>query len=187
MNQPSAIAVERAMIAKAYRVDSFALFGVRSKDMNANTFNDWVGVLYTQSGQLLSYVFPATTDPGLYWRQAPMNVKGTAILKPGQYLNAFRVGVHDGYRALQQNAPLTVYRDANHDAALNLDETKLDTGMFGINLHRANAGHVSGAVDRWSAGCQVIADPVHFDFLIDLAVRNNGPFSYTLLREEDLT
>ena len=166
------------------------IFGVRTEDRAANTFNDWVGVMYLQHGVWNLFAFPATTDPGLYWRQHPMNVKGTAMLKPGQYRSAWELGYHQGkYEALTQCKDVTVYRDADRD---NLAETgPEDTGRFGINIHRANAKQASSQVDKWSAGCQVLADPMQFDFLLNLARKSasiyGNHFSYTLLEEGDFT
>jgi len=165
------------------------LFGVRTKDMQANTFNDWIGVMYLLEGVWSMFAFPGTTDPGTYWRKHPMNVAGTALLKPGQYRGAFKVGVHKDYSALQQNSELPVYRDADRDDVLFTDEHSVQKGMFGINLHRASATHPSLKVDKWSAGCQVLQDPMHFAFLMALCKRAaniwGNSFTYTLLTESD--
>jgi hypothetical protein len=188
MRDLTANEVRLAMLAKGYRVfDDFNIVGVRASDLAANTFNDVIGVLLKKrlAGTWSWVAWPATTDPGLYYRERPMNVHGTAVLKAGQYPRAFCLGHHNGYPALQQNAPLTVYRDGDRNAFLELDETKLVTGMHHINLHRANAARPSTQVDRWSAGCQVIADPEHFEQLMKMAQANGGPFTYTLLDEDD--
>ena len=60
----------------------------------------------------------------------------------------------------------------------------------GLEIHHANNDFASIEVNNWSAGCQVIADPVSFSALMELvgkslAVRGNL-FSYTLLEEGDL-
>ena len=68
-----------------------------------------------------------------------MNSKGVAILKPGQYLKSHKLRLHGGkYLALGQQNPLTVYRDNNRDDNYDLNESKTDTGLFGINIHRAS-------------------------------------------------
>ncbi len=165
------------------------LVGIRTSDMTANTFNDQLIVMYRAHGQWLLFRFPATTDPGAYYRLHPANVRGTAILKPGQYRGAYELGKHKGYAALRQKKPLTVYRDADRDDVLKTNEGSLETGMFGINIHRAGATATSRKVDRWSAGCQVVADPVHFRFLLELCKKSSeiygNSFTYTLLTETD--
>ncbi len=84
---------------------------------------------------------------------------------------------------------MTVYRDADRDDQVDPDgETQ--SGVFGINIHRANPERPSGQVDRWSAGCQVIQDPDHFDFIMVLAKRAmerwGNSLTYTLLTAEEL-
>ena len=112
------------------------LFGVRTDDMAANTFNDSVGVFYKFDGRWHMFMFPATTDPGTYYRERPLNVIGTALLKPGQYRGAYTVGGHKGYAALQQRNPMMVYRDADRNNMLDAREDSVQYGMFGINIHR---------------------------------------------------
>ena len=58
-----------------------------------------------------------------------------------------------------------------------------------MNIHRASAHRPSQTVGKWSAGCQVIQDPGHFDFLLYLCEkgqRHGDTFTYTLLREGEL-
>lgn len=193
---PTAEAIKAAMRGKGYVVFGneakgydLNLFGIRTDDLNANRFNDVVGVMYLADGQWNCFLFPATTDPGTYWRENPMNVAGTAILKPGQYRGAYMVGEHKGYPALQQKSPMKVYRDADRDNLLEMDESTVQEGMFGINIHRSSSSHASTQVDKWSAGCQVLQDPVQFEFLVALAEKARGihrnSFTYTLLTEAD--
>ena len=165
------------------------LIGVRASDTQANRFNDALCVLFKQAGEWCLMVFDATTDPGTYYRKKPLNVSGTAQVKPGHYPGVWQLGRHQGkYRALVQCNPITVYRDNDKDA--ELEQTNEETGLFGINLHRANPKTESQIVDRWSAGCQVIANPADFDVLMSLCIRAGheygNRFSYTLLDEGDL-
>ena len=166
------------------------LIGVRSADINSNKFNDHFIVMYLYEGEWCFFRFPCTTDPGLYWRQNPMNVAGTALLKPGQYRGAFQLGEHKDYPALVQRTELPVYRDADRDMVLEPDESTVQRGFFGIHIHRANAKTASVEVNKWSAGCQVLADPYHFEFLMELCRKSasifGNAFTYTLLTEDDL-
>jgi len=59
-----------------------------------------------------------------------------------------------------------------------------------LEIHHANNDFASIEVNNWSAGCQVVDDPVSFEKLMELvdqsvAIRGNL-FSYSLLEEEDL-
>ncbi len=168
------------------------IVGIRSANSEANRFDDLITVFWRRADAWCQFVCQATTDPGRYWLEHPMGVSGTAILKPGQYRGAFRLGLHQGhYPALVQAAPLTVIRDANRDDRLDTTGpgTTEDVGMFGINLHHAAAVGESTQVDKWSAGCQVTAAVVDHDVLMALcraAVPAWGDtYTYTLLDERD--
>lgn len=188
--------IERVMRDKGYAVFideskpyNLNLFGIRTDDDDANRFNDVLGCFYRYQGRWVLLSWPGTTDPGLYYREQPMNVKGTAILVPGQYRGAFKIGEHKGYEALVQRRPLPVYRDSNRDEILDTDPSSIDEGMHGINWHRANRARYSTRVDRWSAGCQVNADPIHHDLLMALVQASEpnwgNAFTYTLVTTKD--
>ena len=116
-------------------------------------------------------------------------MRGTAIMKPGQYRRAYKVGKHKGYKALQQSGPVTVYRDNDRDEELDTTGVGEDTGMHAVNIHRASRVRASTQVDKWSAGCQVMQDPDHFDFSMTLCDRGaekfGNSFTYTLLEIGD--
>ena len=164
------------------------IVGIRTASTEEEKFNDWLTVFYIFDAVWNYFAFPATTDPGLFYRKNPINVKGTAIVVPGQYRGVYKVGRHRGYKALQQQKPITVFRDSNRDAKLDTMGSK-ETGGFGINIHRANAHRPSTVVGKWSAGCRVLQDPDHFQFLLTLCERGKekfgNSFSYTLLEEND--
>ena len=192
---PDVNSIIKVMEKKKYKVfknskgHDLNIVGIRSSSIDANTFNDWITVFYKFNKVWNFFAFPATTDPGTYYRKKPMNVKGTAVMKPGQYRGAYAIGKHKGYKALQQVKSMIVYRDANRDTKLDTKGMEEDTGINLTNLHRANAYRASTEVGKWSAGCQVIQDPDHFTFLLSLCERGKEKFSnsftYTLLREED--
>ena len=205
MPRPARTTVHTAMANLGYRVFEgvdrqgrqknydINLFGIRTRSQVANTFDDWVGVFWMDwdAGDWQYRVWSATTDPGTYYLQNPVNVDGTAILVEGQYHSSHRIGIHKGtYTALVQNSPLPVFRDKNRDKVVDVQPGSIRKGLFGINIHRASAHTPSSRVDKWSAGCQVLADPGAFDELMDIcfAARDVwGPvFSYTLLNETQL-
>lgn len=107
-----------------------------------------------------------TSKPGTYYVKNPLSEKGVAILKSGFLKDSHQLGLHQGkYQALIQAKELTVYRDNDKDDWA--DYTKTDTGWFGINIHRANALWTSTVVDKWSAGCQVFANPIKYNSFIN--------------------
>jgi hypothetical protein len=168
------------------------IVGLRSNNTKPNSFDDTINTFYkSEDGQWIINTFNATTDPGTYWLKNLMNPNGTAILKPGQYKNSHRIGIHGGkYQALVQQNPVTVFRDANKDEVLNFNTAKEQTGVFGINIHRASVKGITKFVNDHSAGCQVLADIQDFNLLMQLAQRHKklygNNFTYTLLQEKEL-
>jgi len=157
---------------------------------SVNTFNDMFVMFWKYRGQWSSFWRPGTTDPGTYWLNNPMNTHGTAILKEGQYRGAWKLGKHQGkYTALIQRKEVTVIRDGNKDGVLDIEGGYEDTGYFGINHHRANSKNESVQVNKWSAGCQVTADPHLYDIFIQLCQESaevwGEGLTYTLLNVTD--
>lgn len=192
---PDVHTIINVMQGKGYRVfenrkgHDLNLVGIRTSSVDANTFNDWVTAFYIFNDDWNFFAFPATTDPGTFYRKEPLNVKGTAVMKPGQYRGAYKIGKHKQYKALEQKKPMTVYRDANRDGRLDTAGMEEDTGNYKTNIHRSNAHRPSVVVGKWSAGCQVLQDPDHFAFLLMLCERSKtkfgNSFTYTLLEEGD--
>ncbi|MEW6427309.1 MAG: hypothetical protein AB1568_04660 [Thermodesulfobacteriota bacterium] len=189
--------IVRAMQIKGNRVfDSTAgynlnLVGIRAMDGRPDRFDDLLAVFHRRGAAWCGEIMACTTDPGLYWLNNPEHIDGTAILKPGQYRGAFRLGYHRGkYEALTQAGPLTVWRDNNRDDRMDTAGQPEHTGMFGINIHRAADHGESTVVGRWSAGCQVVANWWDFSVLIAMAKAgahsHGNSFTYTLLEERDL-
>lgn len=167
------------------------LFGIRSENRDANSFDDEMGCAWVNDDGLWAVEYwPATTDPGTYWLENPSNSKGCAILVEGQYLDTWTIDKHAGkYTALCQRAgEVAVYRDDSGDNKLDLNVNTIIQGYFGINLHAATQreGGESTQVNKWSAGCQVHATQKGFARMMELAhqqVEKTGrkTFSYTLL------
>lgn len=191
---PTVEQIVRVMRAKRYPVYErdgldLNLVGVRQAE-EANRFDDLIFVFWQRVGVWCSIIMPATTDPGTYWLQNPMASMGTAIVKPGHYRGVWRIGMHQGkYEALVQKQPVTVIRDGNRDGRMDVSGGVEETGLMGINLHHASASGESVQVDKWSAGCQVVADICDFEVLMGVcrqaAGRFGNSFSYTLLEQSD--
>ena len=172
------------------------IVGVRNSatgDEVTNKFDDKITLSYKVDGEWKFYSFDATTDPGRYWVENIMRVEGVACLKPGQYSGAYAIGLHRGkYDALRQQRNVTVYRDSNKDGCYDLDDNNTQIGYFGINIHRATArkGKTSTQVDKWSAGCQVIASNEDWEEFIFACYKAEAiwgnKFTYTLINSEDI-
>ena len=163
-----------------YKWFPFHVVGIRSKANEPNKFDDLIGIVKNNTIKW----YKGTTNAGTYWLLNPSNVDGTAVLKCGQYVDSWAIGLHQGkYKALKQIKPVTVYRDGDRDNIAE-EQGKLDTGLFGINIHRANETATSVNIDKWSAGCQVLANGVDFkEFINTCEMSKINFFTYTLLKE----
>jgi len=191
--------IKEALEAKGYKYFEESdwnvnIIGVRNSataNKVTNKFDDVITVSYKENDEWQYYEFACTTDPGTHWVENVLNKKGVAILKPGQYRGSHKIRKHQNrYEALGQQKPMTVYRDDNKNGEYDL--VKTDTGLFGINIHRATkyAGKKSTQINKWSAGCQVIAannDWTKFMKIMRKArlIWSNN-FTYTLIESKDI-
>jgi hypothetical protein len=208
------------------------IVGIRNSTQVPNSFDDTIVMFWKFQGKWNIRTFPCTTEPGNYWLLNPSNVLGTGILKEGQYIDTWEIALHQGkYEALCQRKPVTAIRDFDKDAQLDFNAPDLTTlkktttktatetidkwtdaagkvmwieatGLYGINIHRANENGKSVLVDKWSAACQVLQNRqifhpdnqtvkvYEFDYFLHLAKQravNFGPkFTYTLIRDKDI-
>lgn len=157
-----------------------------------NHYDDWLMLTYNDAGEQRVHCWPITTDPGLHWINHPLNTDGCAILVPGQY-KAYKIDHHNGkYEALCQRAgKVKVYRDGNLDDVYDHDGDKIHQGYYGINIHRSSAYKTTNYINKYSAGCQVFADPDHFDDFMEVVRKSrsmggNMIFTYTLIESKDI-
>jgi len=163
-----------------YKWLPFQIVGIRSKADSPNKFDDLIGLVEKDN---ITW-FTGTTNPGTHWLKNLLNPKGAALLKPNQYLDTWKLALHQGkYEALCQRKPVIVYRDSNKNNFAE-ETAVVDTGLFGINIHRANPSVISTIIDKWSAGCQVLNNPLDFNFLLKRCKESGlKDFSYVLLKE----
>ena len=191
--------VKEAILSKGYKWFengdyNLNLVGIRNSETEnlvTNKFDDCVTVSYKGDGEWNFHCFKATTDPGTHWVENILNKDGVAILVPGQYRGSHTIGLHQGkYKALRQKKPLKVYRDKNKDGVYDLLEENIHEGIYGINIHRATAHGESKQIDKWSAGCQVLAKTADFNKLMELAQKSadmyGNSFTYTLIESKDI-
>lgn len=169
------------------------IVGIRNRARQSGKFDDLMLVVYKEDNNkdFVIESFPITTDAGTYWLKNPMNNNGTALLVPNQYRSCFEIGLHQGkYKSLIQCKPLSVYRDNNKDYIADYDPSTIETGIFGINIHRSNPNVSSQINDKWSAGCQVFQNPIHYMSFMQLCDKSSklygNKFTYTLLDQQDI-
>jgi hypothetical protein len=175
------------------------IIGVRSKESESDKFDDFILVAYKQNNVWQLKKYEATTDPGKHYLMNPLNKNGTLILVPDQHKGAYFIGKHginsgNPYEALQQKAPMKYVLDNSRDSKLDFslynDPKNIFSAVRATNLHRASKWKKLLNVGLYSAGCQVIQDPKHFEELMklcNLQVSNGlgNSFTYTLLEEKD--
>ena len=179
---------------KGYDVNIIGIRNSETKGRVTNAFDDTLTIAYKIDGEWQYHEFDCTTDPGSAYMDNPiLENTGCAILKPNQYRGSHKLRLHAGkYLALGQKKDVTVYRDNNRDDKYDLDESSTTTGLFGINIHRATgrSGGKSTRVDKWSAGCQVIADNDDWFEFLDICQSareiHGNTFSYTLIESKDI-
>lgn len=166
------------------------IVGRRTDNTKPNSFDDWIYIFYkNQDDKWEGYKAPITTDAGTYWLNNPIQSKGTALLKEGQYKDTYKISKHRStYNALTQRLkPVVVYRDYNRDAILDFNNGREETGMFGINIHKASKQGTQKYIDKSSAGCQVFENTEDFEDFMDMAYRHKdlhgNVFTYTLIDE----
>ena len=178
---------------KSYDVIIIGIRNSETKGRVTNAFDDTITIAYKTDGEWQYHEFGCTTDPGTHWVENLLNPDGVAILKPGQYRGSHTIGLHHGkYEALKQQKPLKVYRDDNEDSTYDCLEENVKEGIYGINIHRATAKThgTSTRVDKWSAGCQVIASNDDFQEFMEICRKardiHGNSFSYTLIESKDI-
>lgn len=163
-----------------YKWFDFQIIAIRSELDIPNKFDDFLIVVNKNK---LTY-FTCTTNPGTPWLRKLLNPKGSALLKPNQYVNSWKLGLHQGkYEALVQNKPITVYRDSNKNDKSE-ESLVTETGYFGINIHRASSSVISSLIGKYSAGCIVLNNPLEFkELLHQVKLSGLKEFTVTLLKE----
>jgi hypothetical protein len=171
------------------------IIGVRSANRtDQSKFDDKIAYFtYDNNGKLIGKIAPATTDPSTAWLTSPMESvksKGTAILKSGEYKDAYKIDLHKKeYEAVVQYKPVTVIRDNDRNALINY-LSKTEKGIFGINIHKASLGKNNEyLIGKDSAGCQVFQKVADFNDFMFMAHKSKdlhgNVFSYILLDEID--
>ena len=180
--------------------DILNIVGVRNTlSAVSNKFNDELWVFYKdETGKKIAKSYTATTVPGFWIDQGTKHSyykPGIAIMKPGQYIDAYIIGIHGSkYEAIVNHgttAP-SFYRDYNQDANLDLlANTIVNNKYVGLNIHSTKDGGGGDNVFNWSEGCQVLKNWGDFQELMQFAdsgkARGMKYFSYTLFNDVDIS
>ena len=168
------------------------IVGIRNSSTGksvTNKFDDWITISYKENGEWKFNIWLITTDPGTKAVKEFHNPNGVARLVPNQYKGSHMIGLHQGkYEALKQKSNVKVYRDKNKDMTFN--ETIIQEGVFGINIHRSNPKTESEFVENWSEGCQVFKRVKDFNEFMKICNKaksiHGNSFTYTLIESSDI-
>lgn len=100
----------------------------------------------------------ATSDPGKYYWDKPLNQNGCANIQKDRQYKAWTTGYHNDQYALVQRGSVTVLRGAREKPYSGFE--------FGINQHSVGKGqdfNFGDAIGKWSAGCSVGASRLEHD------------------------
>jgi hypothetical protein len=173
------------------------IVGIRNSERTRqDVFDDLIAFFYyDDKGNLIGKIATGTTDPSAEYLMKPISGvedKGTAILKSGQYVDTYAIGMHrNKYEAVIQTLkPVEVIRDNDRNALINYF-APTEKGFFGINLHRASVGKNNpDVISKDSAGCQVFRDETDFQLFMNMARKSRdahgNKFTYTLIDERDI-
>lgn len=117
-----------------------------------NSFND-ARIVFDSALKPIQ-VWSATTEPGRWYTNRPMNPNGAFRIAFGQY-KAWRVGMHgtsDRHEALVQVAEIEGHRDADKNMVRTGDRKV--KGLFGVNQHWGY-DLPPNDIGKASAGCLV--------------------------------
>ena len=172
---------------KGFDVNIVGIRNASTGQKVTNVFDDYLTVSYKENGKWVYNEWIITTDPGKKGVMEYHNAAGVARLVEGQYRGSHTIRLHQGkYEALGQAKNVKVYRDANRD--MIYDETKIQEGVFGINIHKAGAD--STYVENWSEGCQVFKKAADFESFMKICRKakdvHGNSFTYTLIESTDI-
>lgn len=182
--------IVQAMRAHGYRVDVgedvMNLVYPEGMDLdgrpNGNRPNCWddlrtlIRVHDNGLAELLG-AWEATTEPGAYWTDHPMNDGGAFHIDIGQQ-TAWLPGDYHDAPALRQSRPLHGTRDAAHHYAR---DGKPVVGDFGVHHHKGY-DYPKNNIGKSSAGCQVgrtVAGHMEFWRILKTDKRFSPSFMWT--------
>jgi hypothetical protein len=183
----------QAKLGHKWFEDQPNIIGIRTTLCIPDQFNDVLAIVYRADGKTgEEKIFTAiiTTEPGTTYQKKLLNPRGCAVMQPGQFINAYKLGYHQGkkdHRCLKQVGKILLKRDKDLDGIPgNSGVVEWNTDA-GCNIHGANKGQVTAAIGPWSAGCQVHERWSKKEEMCDIAQIyekvNNGLLTYSLVEE----
>jgi len=170
----------------------------RTSEEITNKFTDFLHIAYIEKGVKIVMTIPATTKPGIKGStDSPVTVEGitgTAIIIPGQYLQAWQFRDTDKefskYPYFRQIGPVDYWRDGDKDLVVDHVQQQ-DDKIFGTHWHKMsnNGTYGSGLINNWSLGCMGAAEP-EFKKILPLVRKSvdlyGTKFTGTIIESKDI-
>jgi len=125
---------------QGYPLDWFNIIYLEGMDVdgrvNADAPNQFNDIRCIFNKERCIDVWTATTEPGSYYTERPMNPSGAFRIAFGYHKNAWAIGEHgynNPHEALVQIREIEGYRDFNRDG-FRTGDLKVE-GIYGINQH----------------------------------------------------
>lgn len=172
----------------------------RTNDEITNRFTDLLHVCWCGPGPAGTNILtiPATTKPGLKGSilepVTVAGVTGTAIIKPGQYINAWQFKDTDKefshYPYFRQIGPVDYWRDGDKDQLIDKVQDQEDK-LFGTHWHVMSQKDTYGSsqINNWSLGCMGAPEPEYKKILnvVRESVKIHGPkFTGTIIESKNI-
>jgi len=186
----------RFIKSKGYKVyeDKFILnmVGLRRKDDGkvTNRFDETMCVFFKNgNGNWELYEYTITTLPGYVPRQQQLP-DVVSMLKLGQYVNQFKIGLHQGKADHKCLKFATTINHVNKTVDRYDYNSKTNRAAVGINIHRSNKSGSGLTVFNWSKGCQVFKIASQFEQFMGFCEKQESEgrknsFTYTLIKQTE--
>jgi hypothetical protein len=168
------------------------IVGMRKKDDGrvTNRFDETMCVFF-KNGELQweLYEYTITTLPGYEPKKSTLP-SVVSILKLGQYVNQYKIGLHQGKPDHECLKFATTVNHVNKNSDRYDYSSKTNTAAVGINIHRSNKSGAALSVFNWSKGCQVFKSSSQFSQFMGFCKKQTqegykNSFTYTLVKQTE--
>ncbi len=175
MRIPTIEEIEIALTSRGWRVHydrkRLNIVILRKTPGSYEVFDDMLVVVYSDAnGAPKLFACRCTADPGKPIRLNPTRREGFGIWAESQQVDGFALGDHHpgtpgAYTCFRPQVPIPVLRYTSIDDTTGTLSTSTQS-----QIHRANAARESTVTGSWSELCTVVANPVDYAELIELAL-----------------
>jgi len=183
--------IMKVYIAKGYPIlmnNKPNIFGIRNCNNITDAFDDYIGIFWGEQEMDNFVIFEATTDPGKFYAENPIDGKRTAMMVPGYHKDVYALGLHQGkadHECLRQVKDIAFYQDTDRNFEIDIN-APIKWQSIGANIHGTRPDLEAWRVGKFSAACQVIKTWNSFQTFMNVCKASKEKFfSYALLEKKD--